>query len=59
MAQWMLEHGREDEAMRWLRQILASEPGHLPSLCLMAKYHDRRKEPGLANYYRLLADQAH
>lgn len=58
MAQWMMEHGREDEAIRWLRQILAGEPKHLPSLRLMAEYYIRRKEVGLANYYQLLADQA-
>jgi len=57
MARWMLEHGREDEAMRWLRHILASQPKHLPSLRLLADYHKRRKEQGLANYYQLLADQ--
>jgi tetratricopeptide (TPR) repeat protein len=56
MARWMLEHGRDDEAIRWMQNILASQPGHLPTLRLLTQYYERRGEMGLANYYRSLAE---
>jgi tetratricopeptide (TPR) repeat protein len=55
MARWMLEHGRDDEAIRWIQTILASQPKHLQTLQLLTRYHERRGEIGLANYYRSLA----
>jgi tetratricopeptide (TPR) repeat protein len=58
MAQWMFDHGRDDQAIRWLRNILSSVPKHTGAMRLLAAYHGRRGETGLANYYRLLADSA-
>jgi tetratricopeptide (TPR) repeat protein len=56
MAQWMLEHGRSEETKRWIQTILAQQPKHVPSLQLLAKYHEGAGEIGLANYYRSLAE---
>jgi tetratricopeptide (TPR) repeat protein len=58
MASWMLQHGRDDQAIRWLRNILASQPGNTSANLLMADYHERRGEVGLANHYRLLGETA-
>ncbi|QEH34313.1 tetratricopeptide repeat protein [Aquisphaera giovannonii] len=58
MASWMLQHGRDDQAIRWLRNILASQPRHPKASRLMADYHERRGELGLANHYRLLGETA-
>lgn len=52
MARWMLAHGREDEAIRWLRSILDSRPGHPEATRILVEYHEKRGEVGLANYYR-------
>ncbi len=55
MARWMLDHGRDDQAMRWLQSILSSQHGHVQAIHLLARYHERRGEAGLANYYRMQA----
>ncbi|WP_165220257.1 tetratricopeptide repeat protein [Aquisphaera insulae] len=58
LASWMLEHGRDDQAIRWLRNILASQPRNPEANRLLADYHERRGESGLANHYRLLGETA-
>ncbi len=52
VARWMLTHGHDDEGLRWARKVLRERPDHPASNRLMAEYHDRRGESGLANYYR-------
>ena len=48
----MVAHGHEAEGLRWARKVLRERPDHPASNRLMAEHHDRRGEPGLANYYR-------
>jgi tetratricopeptide (TPR) repeat protein len=54
-ARWMIEHGREEEAAQWARLVLRNRPGHPEANRLLADYHRRRGELGLANFYRSLA----
>jgi hypothetical protein len=51
----MLEHGHDEEGLRWARMILRDHPGHPETNRLMAAYYERRGNPGLANFYRLQA----
>ncbi len=55
VARWMIEHGHEEEGLRWARKILGERPNDPESNRLMAEYHERGGNPGLANYYRLQA----
>jgi Flp pilus assembly protein TadD len=55
VARWMFAHGRDEEALRWLRNILEAQPGHPAANRLLADYYDRKGEPGRANYHRLMA----
>lgn len=55
LARWMFDHGRDDEGLRWVRQILAVQPGHPATHQLLAEYYDHLGDSGLANYYRLNA----
>jgi Flp pilus assembly protein TadD len=55
IAAWMFGHGRNDEALRWVRMVLAVAPKHQAANRLLMEYHERRGETGLANYYRLQA----
>jgi tetratricopeptide (TPR) repeat protein len=52
VAQWLIEHGHEQEGLEWTRLILRNKPGHPATCKLLIKYHDRRGEHGLANYCR-------
>ena len=52
---WMFEHGHEEEGLRWARKILGERPNDPEANRLMAEYHERGGNPGLANYYRLQA----
>ena len=51
-ARWMIEHGRDEEAAQWARLVLRNRPGHPEANRLLADYHRRRGEAGLANFYR-------
>jgi tetratricopeptide (TPR) repeat protein len=55
IAEWMFAHGRDEEGVRWAKQVLAARPDDPAVNRLLADYHRRRGEPGLANYYRLRA----
>ncbi len=55
VARWMIEHGHEEEGLRWARKILGEKANHPEANRLMADYHERGGNPGLANYYRLQA----
>ena len=56
LARWMFEHGRDEEGLRWVRQILAVDPRHRETNQLLVDYYERKGEPGRANYYRLMAE---
>jgi tetratricopeptide (TPR) repeat protein len=58
VARWMVEHGREPEGLRWARKVLGERPGHPAANRLMAEFHRRRGEAGLANYFRSRAVEA-
>jgi tetratricopeptide (TPR) repeat protein len=53
IARWMFEHGRPEEGVRWANRIIAERPGDPDVSRMLADYHDRRGEQGLANWYRL------
>jgi tetratricopeptide (TPR) repeat protein len=55
IAKWMMEHGHEDEGLKWTKEILRANPRHAPTHSLLADYYEKHGEPGLANYYRLSA----
>jgi tetratricopeptide (TPR) repeat protein len=51
-AQWLLEHGHDDEGLAWTVQILEAQPNHGPTHRLLADYYQRKGNAGLANYHR-------
>jgi tetratricopeptide (TPR) repeat protein len=55
VAQWMMEHGHEDEGLKWTTEILRANPRHAPTHRILANYYGKRGEVGLANYHRLSA----
>ena len=57
-ARWMIDHGRGDEAAQWARLVLRDQPDHPEANRLLADYHQRRGERGLANFHRLYAAPA-
>jgi Flp pilus assembly protein TadD len=54
-ATWMIAHGRVEEGVVWARLVLQDQPDNPKASRLLAEYHKRRGEPGLANHYRLHA----
>ena len=58
VARWLVEHGHEAEGLDWARLILTKTSNH-PATCeLLADYHARKGNQGLANYYRSLLPPA-
>jgi tetratricopeptide (TPR) repeat protein len=55
IAKWMMEHGHEDEGLKWTKEILRADPRHAPTHGVLADYYAKHGEPGLANYHRLSA----
>jgi len=55
-ARWLIENGHEKEGLEWTGLILRQHPGHRPTCLLLAEYHARRGDHGLANYYGLAAN---
>ncbi|APW63582.1 tetratricopeptide repeat protein [Paludisphaera borealis] len=53
IARWMFDHAHEDEGARWAGRILDERPGDSEASRLLADYHERRGETGLANFHRL------
>jgi tetratricopeptide (TPR) repeat protein len=51
-ARWMIDHGRSDEGLQWARMVLRDRPDHPEANRLLADYHRRHGEPGLANFYQ-------
>jgi tetratricopeptide (TPR) repeat protein len=55
IARWMFDHDHGQEGVRWAEKILADRPGDAEASRLLAEYHERRGETGLANFYRVNA----
>jgi len=55
VARWMMEHGHEQEGLKWTKEILRADPRHPSTHGMLAAYYDKRGESGLANYHRLWA----
>lgn len=55
IAQWMLDHGQERAGLGWTQAILSENPNYRPVHELLATYHAKKGEHGLANYHRLHA----
>jgi len=53
VARWMFDHAQDHEGARWAQKILAEHPDDPEANRLLADYHQRRGETGLANFYRL------
>ena len=56
-AKWLIEHGHEKEGLEWTELILRQSPHHPGTCRLLADYHAKKGNVGLANYYRLAASQ--
>ena len=54
-ARWMIDHGRVQEGVQWARMVLRDQPRHPEANRLLADYHRRRGELGLANFYHVHA----
>ncbi len=57
IAQWMLDHGQAEVGVRWLRTVLAHNPGHTQANRLLSEHYARRGDTGLANFYKLQANR--
>jgi Flp pilus assembly protein TadD len=55
VARWMFDHAQDKEGARWAEKILGEWPDDPEASRLLAGYHERRGEIGLANFYRLRA----
>jgi tetratricopeptide (TPR) repeat protein len=55
IAKWMMEHGREDEGLKWTKEILRANPRHAQTHGTLADYYSKHGQPGLANFHRLSA----
>lgn len=56
VARWLIEHGHEEEGIHWARKLLGERPDDPAANRLMAEYHERGGNLGLANYFRLQAE---
>ena len=52
VAQWMFQHGYDDEAVQWCRKILTDTPGQPETCLLLAEYYARRGQFDQANAFR-------
>jgi tetratricopeptide (TPR) repeat protein len=55
---WLFEHGHGSEGARWAEKILKERPGQPDACRLLANYHEREGNAGLANFYRLQTPSA-
>ena len=55
VTRWLFDHGQDQEGARWAQKILAEWPNDPEASRLLAGYHQRRGETGLANLYRVHA----
>jgi Tfp pilus assembly protein PilF len=58
-AKWLIDHGHEKEGLEWTELILRQAPGHPQTCRILADFHARRGNVGLANYYRMAAPPPH
>jgi tetratricopeptide (TPR) repeat protein len=58
VARWMFDHAHDEEGARWAEKILSEHPADPEASRLLAGYHERRGETGLANRHRLHAQPA-
>jgi predicted Zn-dependent protease len=56
VARWYLDHGRDAEGLNWTKEILRQAPNHVPTHRLLADYHGRKGNAGLANYHRSMVE---
>ncbi len=54
-ARWLMDHGREDEAVEWADLVLQSDPSHPAMNRLLADYYRKKGRPGMANLYEVHA----
>jgi tetratricopeptide (TPR) repeat protein len=54
-AEWMLEHGHDEEGLRWTNEVLRKDPNHSATHRMLANYYAKHGNVGLANYHRLHA----
>ena len=50
-ANWLMEHGHEDEAVEWANLVLRSDPSHAGMNRLLADFYRKKGQPGLANLH--------
>jgi tetratricopeptide (TPR) repeat protein len=55
-AQWMFEHGHEEEGLSWTNEVLRIAPKHAATHRLLEGYYQKRGNVGLANYHRMMLD---
>jgi tetratricopeptide (TPR) repeat protein len=55
VTKWMFEHGHQDEGLKWTKEILRADPRHVPTHKLLAEYHAKQGDAGLASYHRVMA----
>jgi Flp pilus assembly protein TadD len=54
-ARWLFDHGHPEEGLRWTAKILRERPHHPETNRLLADYHEKQGNRGLANFYRVQA----
>jgi tetratricopeptide (TPR) repeat protein len=54
-AQWLMAHGREQEAVEWANLVLASQPADPATHRLLAAYYRSKGEVGRANFHEAFA----
>jgi tetratricopeptide (TPR) repeat protein len=54
---WLMDHGREDEAVEWADLVLRSDPSHPAMNRLLADYYRKNGRLGLANLHEVHAAQ--
>lgn len=52
---WLWDHGHPEEAATWARKIVAEHPRHPGANRMLADYHEKQGDRGLANFYRVQA----
>jgi Flp pilus assembly protein TadD len=55
VARWMFDHAHDQEGARWALKVVGERPDDPEANQLLAAYHERRGEIGLANFYRVNA----
>ena len=55
ITQWLFDHAHDQEGARWAEKILRERPDDAEASGMLAEYHERRGEAGLANFYRVHA----